>query len=111
MQTAERLGSPNSDAYWDVGVQGLQMQMEKFKDGTPEQAMGVGMPKYIGNPNLYQKSFDALKDSGLEIKQTTLEGDWIVTTKNGTALTNHITGYKRDENGALIYDDNKQPIQ
>jgi len=111
MQTAERLRTdPNSDAYWDVGVQGLQMQMEKFRDGTPEQAMGVGMPKYIGNPNLYQKSFDALKDSGLEIKQTTLEGDWIVTTKNGTALTNHITGYKRDENGALIYDDNKQPI-
>ena len=111
MQTAERLRTdPNSTAYWDTGVQGLQMQMEKFRDGTPEQAMGAGMPKYIGNPNLYQKSFDALKDSGLEIKQTTLEGDWIVTTKNGNALTNHITGYKRDKDGTLIYDDNKRPI-
>ena len=111
MGTANRLRTDStSDKYWDIGVQGLQMQMEKFRDGTPEEAAAMGMPNYIANPNLYKKSFDALKDSGLEIKQTTLEGDWIVTTKNGTALTNHITGYQREEDGTLKYDDNKQPI-
>ena len=111
MGTANRLRTDStSDKYWDIGVQGLQMQMEKFRDGTAEEAATMGMPNYIANPNLYKKSFEALKDSGLEIKQTTLEGDWIVTTKNGTALTNHITGYKRNEDGSLIYDDNKQPI-
>tara|TARA_R100000654_G_scaffold20935_3_gene42297 strand:- start:9980 stop:13546 length:3567 start_codon:yes stop_codon:yes gene_type:complete len=111
MGTANRLRTDStSDKYWDIGVQGLQMQMEKFRDGTAEEAAVMGMPNYIANPNLYKKSFDALKDSGLEIKQTTLEGDWIVTTKNGTALTNHITGYEREEDGTLKYDDNKQPI-
>ena len=69
------------DRYWDIGVQGLQMQMEKFRDASAEEAQTMGLPQYISNPNLYEKSFEALKDSGLKIKQTTLEGDWIVTTE------------------------------
>jgi len=111
MQLANRLkNDPDSDGYWDIGVQGLQMNLEKFKNAPLEETRSMGLPQYVQNPNLYKKSFDALKESGLKIKQTTLEGDWIVTTQNGTALTNHITGYKRNEDGTLILDDDKQPI-
>jgi hypothetical protein len=60
----------------------------------------MAMPKYVKNPNLYKKAFEALKDSDLSIKQTTLEGDWIITTKNGTALTRQLVGYERNQDGS-----------
>ena len=111
VNVGNRLKAEGDEKYWDIGMQGLQMQLEKFKNAPLEDIRAQGMPDYIANPNLYQKSFDALKESGLKIKQTTLEGDWIVTTQNGTALTNHITGYERDaKTGKLILDDNKEPI-
>ena len=101
------LNSPDQDVvrqYWDTGVQGLQMWMDKYKKATAEEALTMGMPQYVPNPDLYNKAFESLKDSGLKIKQTTLDGDWIVTTENGTALTRQIVGYKRDENNKLIKD-------
>jgi len=109
------------DRYWQVGVQDLKYQMEDFKNGTAQDALKQGMPTYVENPNIYERSFESLKDSELSIKQTTLEGDWIITTKNGTALTRQIAGYERevigeDPNGNPIYsdefklDDNNNPI-
>jgi hypothetical protein len=101
------LNSPDQNVvrqYWDTGVQGLQMWMDKYKNATAEEALTMGMPQYVPNPDLYNKAFESLKDSGLKIKQTTLDGDWIVTTENGTALTRQIVGYKRDENDELIKD-------
>jgi hypothetical protein len=101
------LNSPDKEIakqYWDTGVQGLSMWMDKFKNASSEEALTMGMPQYVPNPDLYNLAFNSLKDSGLSIKQTTLDGDWIVTTQNGTALTRQITGYKRDENDELIKD-------
>ena len=101
-----------SRQYWDTGVQGLSMWMDKFKNASAEEALTMGMPQYVPNPDLYNTAFNSLKDSGLKIKQTTLDGDWIVTTENGTALTRQITGYKRDpETKELIIDPKtEQPI-
>ena len=94
-----------SKQYWDTGVQGLSMWMDKFKNASSEEALSMGMPQYVPNPDLYNTAFNSLKESGLKIKQTTLDGDWIVTTENGTALTRQITGYKRDkETKELIID-------
>ena len=108
------LNSPDQNVvrqYWDTGVQGLQMWMDKYKNATAEEALAMGMPQYVPNPDLYNKAFESLKDSGLKIKQTTLDGDWIVTTENGTALTRQIVGYKRDKNNELIKDpDTEQHI-
>ena len=101
------LNSPDQNVvrqYWDTGVQGLQMWMDKYKNATAEEALTMGMPQYVPAPDLYNKAFESLKDSGLKIKQTTLDGDWIVTTENGTALTRQIVGYKRDKNNELIKD-------
>ena len=90
------------DRYWQVGVQDLKYQMEDFKNGTAQDALKQGMPTYVENPNIYERSFESLKDSELSIKQTTLEGDWIITTKNGTALTRQIAGYEREIQGGSI---------
>ena len=64
--------SLKSDGYWDIGVQGLQMYLEKYKNAPLEETRGMGLPQFVQNPNLYKKSFDALKESGLKINQTTL---------------------------------------
>ena len=87
------------DKYWQIGVQDLKYQMDDFKNKDAKYAMSAPMPTYVENPNIYERSFEALKDSGLKIKQTTLEGDWIITTQNGTALTRQVVGYEMDETG------------
>ena len=62
MQLANRLkNDPNSDGYWDIGVQGLQMNLEKFKNAPLEETRGMGLPQFVQNPNLYKKSFVTLK--------------------------------------------------
>jgi len=95
------------DRYWQDGVQDLQYQMQDFKSGDANQALSQGMPNYVENPNLYERSFEKLKESGLEIEQTTLQGDWIIKTKNGTALTRQVVGYEREQTGT---DPNGNPI-
>lgn len=87
------------DDYWQVGVEDLKYQMQDYKDADADAAVNMAMPSYVANPNIYERSFEALKDSELSIKQTTLEGDWIITTQNGTALTRQIVGYEMDESG------------
>ena len=115
MQGVDRLRTSSNDdqvgKYWQDGVVDLQWQMEQFKNNDAKAALSQGMPTYVENPDLYQRSFDALKESGLSIKQTTLDGDWIVTTQNGSALTRQVVGYKRDPaTNEVIYDENKNPI-
>tara|TARA_R100001463_G_scaffold5551_3_gene18772 strand:+ start:517 stop:3897 length:3381 start_codon:yes stop_codon:yes gene_type:complete len=98
------------ERFWQDGVTDLRFQMDEYKNATADNALAMGMPKYVENPNLYKRAFEALKGSDLSIKQTTLEGDWIVTTKNGTALTRQLTGYERNQDGSIKLGENKQPI-
>ena len=105
MQQANRYMTSSSDKmrdkYWQIGVQDLKYQMDDFKNKDADWALSAPMPSYVENPNIYERSFESLKDSGLKIKQTTLEGDWIITTQNGTALTRQIVGYEKGEDGKL----------
>ncbi len=94
------------DKYWGDGVEDLRWQMDQYKTKDAKEALNMSNPTYVENPNLYERSFEALKDSGLSIKQTTLEGDWIITTQNGTALTRQIVGYERGEDGKLKKNEN-----
>ena len=87
------------DNYWQVGVEDLKYQMQDYKAADADAAVNMAMPSYVANPNIYERSFEALKESELSIKQTTLEGDWIITTQNGTALTRQIVGYEMTEDG------------
>ena len=70
--------------------------------------LSMPMPSYVANPNIYERSFEALKESELSIKQTTLEGDWIITTQNGTALTRQIVGYEMNPDGKTFKLDQEQ---
>ena len=87
------------DEYWQVGVEDLKYQMQDYKAADADAAVSMPMPSYVANPNIYERSFEALKESELSIKQTTLEGDWIITTQNGTALTRQIVGYEMNPDG------------
>ena len=99
------------DDYWQVGVEDLKYQMQDYKAADADAAVNMAMPSYVVNPNIYERSFEALKDSELSIKQTTLEGDWIITTQNGTALTRQIVGYEMNEDGKNFkLDESNQPI-
>ena len=98
------------ERFWQDGATDLRFQMDEYKNATADNALAMGMPKYVENPNLYKRAFEALKGSDLSIKQTTLEGDWIVTTKNGTALTRQLVGYERNQDGSIKLGENKKPI-
>jgi hypothetical protein len=93
------------DRYWQEGVEKMQMDMDDFVNGSANDALRMSMPTYVENPNIYERAFDALKKEGFNTSQTTPQGDWMITDKNGTALTNKIVGYKVDENGEYVLDD------
>lgn len=85
------LGSDDKEIrgkYWQTGVTGLNYQMKDFIDATPQEAVSMGVPKYVPNANLYELSLEILKDSGLKVTAPpTFEGGWIITQTNGAAVT------------------------
>ena len=90
MQMTQRLlDSPNKEVreqYWDYGVKGLNYQMKDFINASPEEALRMSPPKYVGNPNLVKRAVEDLKEQGMTLTGTTFEGDWIVKQKNGSIL-------------------------
>ena len=57
----------------------------------------MGLPSYVDNPNYFNRALDSLKASGLSFEQTTPNGDWMITTTNGAALTNRVIGYEMED--------------
>lgn len=99
------------DRYWNEGLLKMQMDMEDFVNGSPDDALNASLPTYVENPNIYGRAFDALKAQGFTASQTTPDGDWIITDKNGTALTNRRTGrFLTDNQGEYILDENNEKI-
>tara|TARA_R110002020_G_scaffold36503_5_gene109854 strand:- start:59869 stop:63198 length:3330 start_codon:yes stop_codon:yes gene_type:complete len=74
------------EKYWDVGVEALNYQMEDFVNAPPEEALKMGSPKYVPDADLYERAINALKETGMSLKGTTFEGDWIVEQENGTLI-------------------------
>ena len=98
--------SPDRDIrqkYWDVGVKGLQYQMEDFVNATPEKAMSMNLPKYVENPNLFKEAKSVLDESGIEITDVINNGMWDVKLKNGALITHSYQG--QDSEGKPIYKD------
>jgi hypothetical protein len=94
--------SPNeedNDKWWQMGVDRLGMHIEDFKNADTNGARAMGLPSYVDNPNYFERALESLKASGLSFTQTTPNGDWMITTKNGTALTNRIIGYELTDDG------------
>jgi hypothetical protein len=96
------------DNYWTYGDRFLQQNMNKFKTLSESEAYKLPMPEYVKNPNLFEEGQRLLSDPNLDgdtsdamvIEYTDLEGDYIITYKNGQAMTNfpYI-----DENGDTKY--------
>ena len=80
--------------YSDWGVQDLQYQMDDFKAATREQSTSQSAPFYTNNVNLVEMGIEALKKHGMNIKKTTSDGKWLITTQNGHLLTNQLSGYE-----------------
>ena len=100
----------DQNRYWQYGVSKLNIDMDRFKEASLTDARKMSLPEYVENPNIYERAFDALKESGLNAKQTTPDGDWLITTTNGTALTERVTGYKLDKEGEIMEDADGNPI-
>lgn len=80
---AEQRKKFNSD-----GIRSLQYQMEDFISATPDNAMKLGLPKFVEGVDLMdmaQKMLGEMKPP-LKIKRESPQGDWIITQQNGTLV-------------------------
>ena len=78
--------------YWDIGAEQLQYEMEQFRDAPEQEAYSMAPPKYVEDPDVWGRSIDILKNSGLQIEKTTIEGDYQIKMKNGPLLLSQTTG-------------------
>tara|TARA_R100000231_G_scaffold123090_4_gene93274 strand:- start:2209 stop:5628 length:3420 start_codon:yes stop_codon:yes gene_type:complete len=85
--------------YWDYGMEGLQMDMEKFQNSKREETLNLANPTYVENVDLVNRGIEALKESDMSITKTTPVGNWLVTVKNGPNLTSQIVGYEEGPDG------------
>jgi len=81
------------EKYWDVGVKGLNYQMEDFINASSDEALKMSSPKYVPDADLPELAEAALKKSGISIEGTTFEGDWIVKQKNGSLVVKPARAY------------------
>ncbi len=86
------LESPNDkqvEKYWETGIKALNYQMQDFIDADRGTALQMGIPKYVEDVDLYEKSLNLLNESGLfdeEIygpPEFSPDGKWIIKTKGG----------------------------
>lgn len=87
------------DRYWDKGVEYMNFMMKDFKEKSREDSMSVQLPQYYEDPDIYERSIEALKTGGADgkgLKATDMyvdqTGQFIVTQENGVTLLNKPTG-------------------
>ena len=90
--------------FWQGGIDMLNFSMADFKKGTREDSMNVALPELVENVNLVKRGFDALKESGMNIQTVDIspDGNWIITQKNGVALTRR-KSHKDPVSGDWVY--------
>ena len=114
MQQADKLQHSDDpkvrEKHWKKGMQRLQWHLEDFSKSTPEASMSMPIPKYVPYVNVVDMGIEKLKEwtgdkdiQGFEMTNQGLE----ITTTNGTAITNKIVGYEKDENGKMILENGK----
>ena len=89
------LDKEQSDMYWDEGRMDLDIQMQRFLEASPEEALNMTIGQYTPNPNLYEYSLALLTEQGFEVKTDQLDenGRWIITQKNGDLVTDVAYSY------------------
>ena len=76
--------------WWSTGDQKLQIDMQQFKNASREEALQMGLPKYVVDPDLYRRGMEYLKSQEYNvIKQSKpVNGVFFrVENKNGDNIT------------------------
>ena len=93
MQYANMLmNSPDEaqrEMWWAQGVKALEYQMQDFQNASQDQALAMGLPRYVKDADLYEKALKFLDELGLEKEDTFIseDGFWMVKQKNGALVT------------------------
>lgn len=98
MQTAEALRTcldkeACGDKYWSGGVRALQHKAKEFVDASDEGALGMSAPKFTPYVNVMEKATKAAKEAGLSVEYDSIQGGYMVKTKNGPALQQPLMTY------------------
>ena len=86
------------ERYWPGGVEALNFQMEDFIGATQQEARNMPAPKFTPDPDLFERAYEVLKESGMTLEDFTMENGFIISQKNGTLLTRQPYGYDKDGN-------------
>jgi len=80
--------------WWEGGVKMMNWSLDDFKNATREGSMSVQLPELVERVDLVESGFNALKNSGMKIKNVSLskDGHYIITQENGTLLTRRPAG-------------------
>jgi hypothetical protein len=81
--------------WWEDGVRALQYQKMDFAKASDEEALGMINPKYTPYVNVTEKATKLAKEMGFNVQSVTWspDGKYIVTTKNGPAMTMSLNNY------------------
>ena len=74
-------------AWWEGGINALNYMAEEFKGVSDDDALNFGNARFTPYQDVMGKAIKLAKEADLSIKADKLTGGWIVTTKNGPALT------------------------
>lgn len=69
--------------WWQGGDQLLQYAQRDYKNATDQEALNMGVPDYVAYQDITKKALALAKEADLNVKQDTVTGGYIVTTKNG----------------------------
>lgn len=72
--------------YWDTGMQAIQLQLDDFKNATPEDARKMQAPKFVPAQNVTKQALAAAKAAGFNSSYEYLDGRYMVTDTNGYLL-------------------------
>ena len=79
--------------FWQDGEKYMNYMYQDFIEADPAEALSKPFPTYIENPNVVDRSIELLKEKGLSIERTTIEGDYFLTQTGGNLLLNQIDTY------------------
>lgn len=81
--------------WWEGGVQALKYQQMDFAAATDEQALNMTNARYTPYVNVVEKATKLAKEMGFNVQSVTWspDGRYIVTTKNGPAMTMDLSNY------------------
>ena len=109
------LNSPDntvSEKYWDIGKRSMQYKMDEFINADPSEALGMNLPEFVPNVNLFALSQQILENMNPPLKMKMdryaknlnpnfdpkqpisrnnqpeiVNTDWIITEQNGALVT------------------------